>query len=225
MTTQACAEPLFRFVPLGPRCFRLVWQPRGSGGVLFPVQGIIMTELTPSEVVALFGLDEKRVRKDVEYDVFERGKGPPRFALAEVVYLFAFARLGLDLGVEDRKKVYRLIVAALAERTPPKSIEIGSYFEVKLASVVRDVEDRVERFAKWKKKLVTRGDILGGETVFPNSRLAVRQVGEMARRGAVVKEIVEDYPYLEEQDVEFAKLYVTAYPRVGRPRVREASTR
>jgi len=47
----------------------------------------------------------------------------------------------------------------------------------------------------------------------------------MARRGAVVKEIVEDYPYLEEQDVEFAKLYVTAYPRVGRPRVREASTR
>ncbi len=174
---------------------------------------------------ALFGLDEKRVRKDVEYDVFEGGKGPPRFALAEVVYLFAFARLGLDLGVDDRKKVYRLIVAALAERTPPKSIEIGGYFEVKLAAVVRDVEDRVERFAKWKKKLVTRDDILGGETVFPNSRLAVRQVGEMARRGAVVKEIVDDHPYLEEQDVEFAKLYVTAYPRVGRPRVREASTR
>jgi hypothetical protein len=43
--------------------------------------------------------------------------------------------------------------------------EIGSYFEVKLASVVRHVEDRVERFARWKKKLVTRDDILGGETV------------------------------------------------------------
>jgi hypothetical protein len=79
------AEPLFRFVPLAPRCFRRVWQPRGSG------------------------------------------------------------------------EVYRLIVAALAERTPPNSIEIGSYFEVKLASVVRDVEG--------KKKLVTRDDILGGETV------------------------------------------------------------
>ncbi len=184
-----------------------------------------MLELTPSEVVALFGLDEKRVRKDVEYDVFDRGKGPPRFALAEVVYLFAFATLGLDLGVDDRKKVYRLIVSALAQRTPPKSIEIGSYFEVKLASVVHDVEDRVGRFAKWKKKLITRDDILGGETVFPKSRLAVRQVGEMARRGAPVKEIIEDYPYLDAQDVEFAKLFSGAYPRVGRPRVRQASTR
>jgi hypothetical protein len=44
-------------------------------------------ELTPSEVVALFGLDERRVRKDVEHGVFDRGKSPPRFALAEVVYL------------------------------------------------------------------------------------------------------------------------------------------
>ena len=47
---------------------------------------------------------------------------------------------------------------------------------------VHDVEGRLERFATWKKKLVTRDDILGGEPVFPNSRLAVRQIGEMARR-------------------------------------------
>jgi uncharacterized protein (DUF433 family) len=184
-----------------------------------------MQELTPSEVVALFGLDERRVRKDVEYGVFDRLKGPPRFALAEVVYLFAVGGLALELGVDDRKKLYRLIAAAIDERKLPESIELGGYFQVKLATAVHDVEDRIERFAKWKKKLVTRDDILGGEPVFPKSRLAVRQVGEMARRGATVKEIVEDYPYLEEQDVEFAKQYATAYPRVGRPRVREAPAR
>ena len=184
-----------------------------------------MTELTPSEVVALFGLDERRVRKDVEHGVFDRRKSPPRFALAEIVYLFAVAALGFELGVEDRKKLYRLIAAALAERTPPKIIELGAYLEVKLASVVHDVEDRLERFAKWKKKLVIRDDILGGEPVFPHSRLAVRQVGEMARRGASLKEILEDYPYLKEQDIEFAKQFAVAYPRVGRPRAREAPAR
>jgi uncharacterized protein (DUF433 family) len=184
-----------------------------------------MQELTPSEVVALFGLDERRVRKDVEYGVFDRQKGPPRFALAEVAYFAAVAHLGVELGVEDRKKLYRMIAAALDERKPPDSIELGAYLEVKLGSVVRDVEERIERFSKWKKKIVTREDILGGEPVFPKSRLAVRQIGEMARRGAPVKEIVEDYPYLDEQDVEFAKLFVTAYPRVGRPRVRQASAR
>lgn len=183
-----------------------------------------MTDLTPSEVVALFGLDEGRVRKDVEFNVFVRGKGPPRFALAEVVYLFALAGLGFELGVDDRRKVYRLIASALAERTPPTTLAFG-YFEVKLATAVLDVEARIARFAKWKKKLVTREDILGGEPVFPKSRLAVRQVGEMARRGAPVKEIVEDYPYLDEQDVEFAKQYVTAYPRLGRPRVHEVPDR
>ena len=184
-----------------------------------------MQDLTPSEVVALFGIDERRVRKDVEYGVFDRQKGPPRFALAEVVYLFAMSGLGLELGVDDRKKLYRLIATAMDGRKLPDSIELGGYFQVKLATAVHDVEDRIERFSKWKKKLVVREDILGGEPVFPKSRLAVRQIGEMARRGASVKEIVEDYPYIDEHDVEFAKQYVTAYPRVGRPRVREASTR
>jgi uncharacterized protein (DUF433 family) len=182
-------------------------------------------ELTPSEVVALFGLDERRVRKDVEHGVFDRGKSPPRFALAEVVYLFAVAALGVELGVDDRKKLYRLIAAALAQRTPPKSIELGAYLEVRLATAVHDVERRLERFATWKRKLVVRNDVLGGEPVFPRTRLAVRQIGEMARRGAAVKDILDDYPYLDAQDIEFAKQFVGAYPRVGRPRVREASAR
>ncbi len=225
MTTQACAESLFRFVLLAPRWFRFVWQPRGSGAIVFPVQGVFMTELTPNEVVALFELDEKRVRKDVEYGVLAAGKGSPRFALAEVVYLYTLDRLLFDLGVDDRKKLYRLIASALGEAKRPKSIELGEHVEVKLATAVEAVEDRIERFERWKYKLVTRDDILGGETVFPNSRIAVRQIGEMAHRGAPVKEIIEDYPNLEERDVEFAKQYVTAYPRVGRPRVRQVSTR
>ena len=53
----------------------------------------------------------------------------------------------------------------------------------------------------------------------------LRQIGEMARRGALVKEILEDSPYLDTQDIEFAKPFVAAYPRVGRPRVREAAAR
>jgi uncharacterized protein (DUF433 family) len=57
-----------------------------------------------------------------------------------------------------------------------------------------------------------------GEPVFPKSRLAVRQVGTMLLRGAAPADIREDYSYLTEQDIEFAKLFALAYPRVGRPR-------
>lgn len=40
--------------------------------------------------------------------------------------------------------------------------------------------------------------------------------------GTSPKEVREDYPYLDDEDLEFATLYAVAYPRVGRPR--EASS-
>jgi uncharacterized protein (DUF433 family) len=183
-----------------------------------------MTELTSTEVAALFDLDERRVRKDVEYGVFDRLDSPPRFDLAEVVYLYTVAGIGLELGVEDRKRLYRMIVAALRTKSP-RVLELSAYVIVKLDSAVHDVEARLSDFEKWKKKLVEREDLLGGEPAFPKSRLAVRHIGEMARRGAPVEEITSDYPYLSKQDVEFAKRFVAAYPRVGRPRAREAPAR
>ena len=66
----------------------------------------------------------------------------------------------------------------------------------------------IKTFDEWKRELVECTKILGGEPVFPSSRLAVRHVGEMARRGASVEEIIQDYPYLSRQDVEFAKQFV-----------------
>ena len=179
----------------------------------------MMTELTTSEVTALFDLNEGRVRKDVEYGVFGELESPPRFALAEIVYLYALAGLGMDLRVEDRKAFYLSVSKALQARKPI-DLELGAYIVVKLANAVHDVEVRLSDFDKWKKKLSERGDVLGGEPTFPKSRIAVRHIGELARRGASVEEITSDYPSLSKQDVEFAKRYAAAYPRVGRPRGR-----
>jgi uncharacterized protein (DUF433 family) len=63
-------------------------------------------------------------------------------------------------------------------------------------------------FESWRAKLVVDAHVLGGEPVFPNSRLAVRHVGEMVLRGASRDEVREDYPYLEAIDLEFAVRFV-----------------
>lgn len=178
-----------------------------------------MSALTTSEVTALFDIDERRVRKDVEYGVFGELDTPPRFNLSEVVYLYAITGLGIELGVEDRKKLYRMIYTAL-QSNQRSELALSTYVVVKLVAAVNDIEARLNDFDKWKQKLVERMDILGGEPVFPKTRLAVRHVGEMARRGASVEEITSDYPSLSKRDVEFAKRYAAAYPRVGRPRGR-----
>jgi uncharacterized protein (DUF433 family) len=39
------------------------------------------------------------------------------------------------------------------------------------------------------------------------------------------EEIREDYPHLSDEDIEFAKLYTAAYPKVGRPRACQTSAR
>jgi uncharacterized protein (DUF433 family) len=43
---------------------------------------------------------------------------------------------------------------------------------------------------------VTDIKIMGGETVFPNSRLTVRRIGLLLQNGESIDEIKEDYPYL-----------------------------
>jgi uncharacterized protein (DUF433 family) len=47
----------------------------------------------------------------------------------------------------------------------------------------------------------------------------------MLLRGASIKEVREDYPYLKDEDIEFAPVYARAYPRMGRPRERQAAAR
>lgn len=70
------------------------------------------------------------------------------------------------------------------------------------------------RFKDWQKRLVTNSNIMGGETVFPNSRLTIRRVGSMLDRGESAESIREDYPYLSQEDLEFAQIYVRAYSNV-----------
>ena len=75
--------------------------------------------------------------------------------------------------------------------------------------------DKVSRFRAWKKGLVSDPNIMGGAETFPNSRLTVCHVGGMLARGVDAQEILEDYPYLDISDLEFACLFVRVYPDMG----------
>ncbi len=174
-------------------------------------------ELTAAEIAALVGIDEGRVRKEVEHGFLGR-TSPPRFTFIDLVYFDAVALLNVQFGVADRKRLYDLIDEALADGGRPERVELSPVLEVRLDRVTKDATGKLARFVAWKKKLTLDETILGGEPVFPKSRLAVRQIGGMLLRGASRDEVREDYPYLREDDLEFAPIFVKAYPRMGRPR-------
>ena len=181
--------------------------------------------LTTNEVAALVGLDEAQVRQDVEHGLVAAGT-PPRFTLTDAVYFAALAGLGLHLGIADRRKLHELIVSAMSRAKPPARVEVSPVLELKVGSVAEEVEDRLAHFEQWKKKRVVIDDnVLGGEPVFAKTRLAVRNVGGLLVKGVSPAEVREDYPYLKDEDIEFAKVYTLAYPRMGRPRERQASAR
>jgi uncharacterized protein (DUF433 family) len=179
-----------------------------------------MLALTPTEAAALTGLDERAVRKDVEHGILDAGT-PPRFAEVALVYLQARASFTFHLDARDRKRLYSDIADAL-ERGH-RRVDLGPGWTLDVAAVASDLRRRVADFEAWRCSLVTRDDILGGEPVFPGSRLAVRHVGEMLARGADVGEVREDYAELTERDIEFARIFAVAYPRIGRPRGQAAA--
>ncbi|MGD0679516.1 MAG: hypothetical protein ABSC94_29355 [Polyangiaceae bacterium] len=68
-------------------------------------------------------------------------------------------------------KLHDVIGKAIALATVPAKIELGPVLDLKLGPLTDEVRDKLERFEAWKKKLVSDERILGGEPVFPKSRL------------------------------------------------------
>ncbi len=78
------------------------------------------------------------------------------------------------------------------------------------------IEDPDGSFMRWRELRVTSDpSVLGGEPVFSGTRLSVRRIGEAAEQGEAVATLLEDYPYLTIEDVEFARWFARDLPPRG----------
>jgi uncharacterized protein (DUF433 family) len=103
------------------------------------------------------------------------------------------------------------------------SKHINPVLTVNWDALIGDVGPRIDLYRDGLKRLREDDAILGGEPVFKGTRLAVRHIGGMRAKGEPVERIIEDYPELSPDDVEFAHLYAAAHPPLGRPKVRAAT--
>lgn len=200
---------------------------------LCPEWGVIIVEatqelFTPTEAAALTGVEVTVVRKEIEKRVIRpkrvaRQHPHVRVALADLFYLQVLRDFDLELPARVRMRIRNAIAHhwGLADR--PGELVISGLLTLKIGEAESVVLALLQRFDDWRKRLVQDPGILGGEAVFPGSRLAVRHVGGVLERGEAPKSIREDYPYLTDEDLEFARLYVKAYPNVGRPKSRQAA--
>lgn len=197
--------------------------------------------LSLKEVVTLADVSEKRVRKDIETGVLEA----PRFVRLEdsrlaftwnyVVVLAAVYGNDYLTGKLRRRALCKLdqlrpvnwTVKSNADGESARwicafenkaSVDIDRYLTIDLSRVLHRVSPRVEVYCTGLSRVEEKEDVLGGEAVFTGTRLSVLHIGKMVEGGEPIENILEDYPYLNEDDIKFASLYYRAHPPTGRPR-------
>jgi uncharacterized protein (DUF433 family) len=68
-------------------------------------------------------------------------------------------------------------------------------------------------------------DIMAGEPVFRGTRIPAYLIADMVEQGTPLIEILEGYPSLTREMVEYAGIYATTHPRRGRPPIQPWSGR
>jgi uncharacterized protein (DUF433 family) len=171
---------------------------------------------TPNEAAAFAYLPPKRVYKEIEYKIIQPVADLPRLSFAALIYLRALKEINFEFSVKYRAALYQSLVKAIEESA--STLEFAKFFVLQLNIIGQELSELISQFNEWKSYLVSDPNIMGGQTVFPSSRLSVYHLGTIIHRGESIQFIQEDYPFLSELDLKFAPLYVKAYPVMGRPK-------
>ena len=184
--------------------------------------------LSLKETAILSGAPEKSIRHELAARVVSasRSRGRRQFGPREVVYFFLVNELpaGLELDRKLRKDLFELLAAdkERAGRWRREAHRLVLEGDVPVIvptdKLMKRVEERIRTFLRGRNRVVSRPDVLSGEPVFEGTRIAVRLVGERARKGESVTALLEDYPALAAEDIEFARMFVALGRPPGRPR-------
>ena len=182
--------------------------------------------LSLRETAVLSGAPEKAIRHELASRVVRAARSGRRrrFGPRDVVYFSLVNELPIDLDKGLRKELFELLASdrERAGRWRREAHRIVLEGEVPVVlpmdEFLKRVEGSVGSFLRGRARLVSRPEVLSGEPVFEGTRVAVRFVGERARKGEPVAVLLEDYPALSADDVEFARLFVALGRPPGRPR-------
>lgn len=87
-----------------------------------------------------------------------------------------------------------------------------------LTHEMNEIGDRLRLLAAAENAITVDPEIMGGQAVFKGSRLPIDSAIASIDDGVTMAEMIEDYPFLTEDKIAQARIYLRVHPRVGRPR-------
>lgn len=179
------------------------------------------TGYTPAQASVIANLPLPAVHKLIERRLirprrFRTGRSVQRLLSREqVLYL----RLESE-GVRLLPLAARRAIARKIESSPEIDTVLlteGSALTIDVKSVRLELDEDLKRLERGTNMIVSDPEIMRGTPVYRGTRIPVELIADMLRQGASPEEIVEGYPALDKEKVEFAPSYVQAFPRRGRP--------
>lgn len=187
---------------------------------------MIYDDLSLKEAAVLSGAPEKTIRHELAARVVRASRSGRRrrFSPREVVYFSLVNGLPIGLDKVQRKDLFDLLATDKERsghwRREKHRLVLEGVVPVVLPTdeLVKRIEERVGSFLRGRARVTSRPEVLGGEPVFEGTRISVRFVGERAKKGEPLDALLEDYPALGANDIEFARTYVELGRPPGRPR-------
>jgi uncharacterized protein (DUF433 family) len=148
-----------------------------------------------------------------------------QFSVGDVLFIKLLAEFPFPLSRQDKRSLAE-VVARGSRKASPWSMEgvdlVYRSGDVQLSLHCKPFRKRVERnvatFRWGRTRMVSLPEVLGGEPVFRGTRVSLRQVASLFRKGVPEKEIIEDFSQLSARDFAYARLFSRVGEKPGRPR-------
>lgn len=177
-----------------------------------------MNGYTPAQASAVTGLPLAAVHKAIDSRLIRprSGGGARRMLTKEQLVYLQLEAEGLRLlPVRTRREIAESILRLHKSEQLP--VAKGKAILIEIGAARRSVEKRLKQLARIEDLVVRDPAIMGGAPVFRGTRIPVDLVADMLSQGATVKEVLEGYPTLNEEKIASAPIYISAFPRRGRP--------
>lgn len=176
-----------------------------------------MAQFTAAEAAFVLREPVRAVKKSLDFgpirSVLVRRAGAPVRAIgwSDLFYLYAVRALRDELTPKARSEFYEALQQTPIERSD--EVRFGR-FRISVRDLIDEVERRTSDLAALAEKVEFRAD---GEPLLKGTQIEVYRIAALLDGGALIEQVLEDYPSLSKQNVETAKAYAEAYPKAGRP--------
>jgi uncharacterized protein (DUF433 family) len=180
-------------------------------------------KLTIPEAAFVTKASVRDIDREIDAQIVRSSGAGGRRALGvdALVYVKAVAPLRTDLTPALRRRISRAIAGSIAKGESVAKIEA---LQFPVEALRREIQDDYAELEKAKQMIESRKAVLGGAPVIRGTRVSVRLIASLIKKGVTEGEIQKELELTGDQ-VRAAVIYDRIAPQRGRPPIKRRNVR